>query len=198
MTLRQLIRSDLDRFTQTFALRAQPYSRTRVIFESFVFKAGFQAVVLYRLGHWLHQRGWTYPAWFLARLNIALTGADIEFNAVIGPGLFISHPVGIVIGRGTRIGTGATIFQGVTCGARSWHPAEIGKFPAIGDNCCLFAYAQIVGDVRIGDECVIAAQAVVTRDVPDGALARGVPAVVVPDKGREMLRSWEPTPAGRG
>lgn len=193
MTLRQLIRSDLERFAQTFALRGQPFSRRRVIFESFMFKAGFQAVVLYRLSHWCYLRRWTYVAWFLARLNVALTGADIEFNAVIGPGMFISHPVGIVIGRGTRIGSGVTIFQGVTCGVRSWHPSEIGRFPTIGDNCCLFAYSLILGDVRIGNECIVAAHSLVTCDVPDGGLARGIPAVVVRTEGRERLRSWSGT-----
>ena len=184
MTLRALIRADLARFTETFALRGQPFSRTKVIFESFVFKAGFQAVFLYRLSHWCHQRRWTYAGWFLGRLNTFLTGADIEFNVVIGPGMFISHPVGIVIGRGTRIGSGVTLFQGVTCGVRSWSPEEITRFPTIGDNCCLFAKASVLGDVRIGNDCVVAAHAVLTRDMPDGSLARGVPAIVVPGGAR--------------
>jgi serine O-acetyltransferase len=184
MTLRDLIRSDLARFTETFALRGQPFSRSKVMVESFVFKAGFQAVVLYRLSHWFHQRRWTYAAWSLARFNTFLTGADIEFNAVIGPGMFISHPVGIVIGRGTSIGSGVTIFHGVTCGVRSWHPDEIRRFPTIGDNCCLFAQATVLGGIRIGNDCIIGAHAVVTEDMPDGALARGVPAVVVPGAGR--------------
>ena len=190
MTLRRLVRSDLDRFAETFALRGQPFSRARVTFESFVFKAGFQAVVLYRIAHWLHGRGFGYLAWFVARLNIALTGADIEFNADIGSGMYISHPVGIVIGRGTRIGAGVTIFHGVTCGVRSWHPDEIGRFPVIGDHCYLFAKASVLGGVRIGDECVVAAHALVTQDMPDGALARGVPAVVIPDEGRNSRRAW--------
>jgi serine O-acetyltransferase len=187
--LRDLIRSDLARFAETFALRGQPYSRRKVTFESFVFKAGFQAVFLYRLSHWCHRHRWTYLAWFLARLNIAVTGADIEFNAVIGPGMFITHPVGIVIGRGTRIGRGVTIFQGVTCGVRSWHPDEIRQFPTIGDDCCLFAHATILGGVRIGNECVIGAHALVLHDVPDGALAYGTPAVIVPEQGRASLQS---------
>ena len=190
MTLRALVRSDLARFEETLALRGQRFSRTRIAFESFVFKAGFQAVLLYRLSHWLHQHRRTYLAWSVARLNIALTGAEIEFNAVIGPGLFISHPVGIVIGRGTRIGRGATIFQGVTCGVRSWHPDEITKFPDVGDHCCLFAHAAVLGGVRVGSECVIAAHAVLTRDLPDGALARGIPAEVVPGEGARMRREW--------
>ena len=193
MTLRELIRSDLARFHQTFALRGQPFSRAKVTFESLTFKAGFQAVVLYRLSHWCYRRGWVYPAWFLARLNIALTGADIEFNADIGPGMFISHPVGIVVGRGTRIGRGVTIFQGVTCGARSWHPSAIRNFPTIGDDCCLFAYATILGDVRIGNECVVAAHTIVTCDLPDGALAHGAPVIVVPEGGRSRIRCWQGT-----
>ena len=188
MTLRELVGSDLARFEETLSLRGQPFSRRKVAFESFVFKAGFQAVFLYRLSHWFHQRRWTYVAWAFTRMSIALTGAEIEFNAVIGPGLFISHPVGIVIGRGTRIGRGATLFQGVTCGARSWHPDAITKFPVIGDNCCLFAHASVLGGVRVGDDSVVAAHAVLTRDLPDGALARGIPAKVVPGEGARMLR----------
>jgi serine O-acetyltransferase len=193
MTLGDLIRSDLARFTETFALRGQPFSPSKVYIESFLFKAGFQAVFLYRLSHWCHQQQWTYLAWALARLNIALTGADIEFNSVIGPGMFISHPVGIVIGRGTRIGSHVTVFQGVTCGARSWSRDAITKFPTIGDNCWLFAKSSVLGEVRIGNDCVVAAHAVLTQDMPDGALARGVPATVVPGAGRAAAEEWSGT-----
>ncbi len=191
MTLRALIRSDLDRFTETFALRGQPFSRSKVIFESFTFKAGFQAVLLYRLAHWWYQRRWTYIAWYLCRLNTAWTGADIEFNAEIGPGMFISHPVGIVIGRGTRIGSHVTIFQGVTCGARSWRPEAIGRFPTIGDHCYLFAHASVLGPIRIGNQCVIGAHALFTDDMPDRAVARGVPAVIVDDPEHTMRSGLE-------
>src|SRR5438094_908668 len=98
MSLLALIEADLARFTQTYRLRRQPYSAAKIFFESFLFKAGFQAVFLYRLSHALYERGWIYPAWFLSRLSVAITGAEIEFNARIGPGLFIAHPVGIVVG----------------------------------------------------------------------------------------------------
>jgi serine O-acetyltransferase len=191
VTLRALIRSDLDRFTETFALRGQPFSRSKVVFESLVFKAGFQAVLLYRFAHWCHQRHWTYIAWFFSRLNIAITGAEIEFNAEIGPGMFISHPVGIVIGRGTRIGSRVTIFQGVTCGARSWRPDAIGQFPTIGDGCYLFAHATVLGPIRIGNECTIGAHALVVRDVPDRGVARGALAVIAHGSDQEMRSGLE-------
>jgi len=190
MTLRELIASDLARFTQTYELRGQPFSRRRIFWESVIFKAGFQAVLLYRVSHWLYQQGWTYLPWFLSRLSIAITGAEIEFNARIGPGMFVSHPVGIVVGRGTVIGSGVTLFQGVTFGVKSWHPDAITKFPRVGNKCYFFTGAAVLGDVTIGDNCIVGAHAVVIGDLPAGSLALGIPAKVYPDKGKEAILSW--------
>ena len=194
MTLKELIRSDLARFTQTFILRGQPFSRRRVFWESVIFKAGFQAVLLYRVSHRLYQRRWIYLPWLISRISLAITGADIEFNAEIGPGMFVAHPVGIVVGRGTVIGSDVTLFQGVTFGVRSWHADEITKFPRVGNKCYFFSGAAILGDVSIGDECIIGAHAVVTHDVPPGAMALGVPAKTYPGKGREAIQSWLAVP----
>lgn len=186
----ELIKSDFSRFRQTFILRGQKYSRYRVFFESLFFKAGFQAVLLYRISHWLFLKQRIYMAWFLSRLNLGLTGAEIEFNAQIGPRLFIAHPVGIVIGRGTVIGSGTTVFQGVSFVVRSWHPDDIKKFPNVGDNCIFFANSIIIGDITIRNNCVIAAHTVVTTDMEEGSLAIGVPAKISPGKGKEMIDLW--------
>jgi serine O-acetyltransferase len=190
MSLRDLIQSDLSRFTQTFELRDQAFSARRVFWESLLFKAGFQAVLLYRISHYLFQRGWIYPPWFLSRFSLAITGADIEFNARIGPGLFISHPVGIVVGRGTVLGSEVTLFQGVTFGVKSWHPDDIGKFPQVGNRCYFFAGAAVLGGVIVGDDCIVGAHAVLTVDCPEGAMALGIPARIFPDQGRETISSW--------
>lgn len=207
--LRALVRSDLERYWETLRLRAGSKAneeagrdapttrRKRIWIESFLFKAGFQAALLYRISHWLYRRGWIHAAWATGRLNQFLTGAEIEFNAEIGPGLFIAHPSGIVVGRYTRLGARTTLFQNVTFGARSWRPDEIGRMPTAEDDCVFFANAVIVGGIRIGSECVIAAGAVVERDAPAGALARGVPAEIVPGRGAEMLREWR-TAASNG
>lgn len=191
-SLFKLIKSDFRRFTQTFTLRGQSYSKWRVFLESVFFKAGFQAVLLYRISHWLYECNCIYPAWFFSRLNQFCTGAEIEFNARIGPGMFIAHPGGIVIGRGAEIGSGFTIFQGVSIIVKSWHPDAIGKFPKIGNDCYLFAGAAVMGDISIGNNCIVAAHAVVTRHMPDGSLAVGVPAEIIPEKGNEQIRSWFP------
>jgi serine O-acetyltransferase len=193
MTLRELIRSDLSRFHQTYALRGQPFSHRRVLWESLMFKAGFQAVLLYRLSHSLHARGWVNTAWLVSRVSQAITGAEIEFNARIGPGMLVAHAGGIVIGRGTVIGAGATIFQGVTFGARNWHPRAIREFPQVGDRCFFFTGATVLGNVAIGDDCVVGAHAVVTTDLPAGSMAVGNPAKVYADRGREAVAAWSAT-----
>lgn len=190
MSLKELIKSDLSRFTQTYVLRGQPFSARRVFWESIIFKAGFQAALLYRISHRLFQKDWVYLPWFLSRFSLAITGAEIEFNAQIGPGLMIAHPVGIVVGRGTVIGSEATLFQGVTFGVKSWHPDAIRKFPRVGNKCYFFAGAAVLGDVTIGDNCIVAAHAVLTSDLPNGSLAMGVPAKIYPDKAAEAIKSW--------
>ena len=49
----------------------------------------------------------------------------------------------------------------------------------LGDNVWLGAGAKVLDGVRIGSHVVVGADAVVTADLPDGAIAAGVPARVV-------------------
>jgi serine O-acetyltransferase len=132
----------------------------------------------------------TWAAWAIARTSLALTGADIEFGARIGPGFLITHSTGIVIGRGTVIGENATVFQGVTCGVRTWAAGAGGRSPRIGDRVVLFAKASVLGGVRVGDRAVIGAHALVTSDVPAGGLAQAGSAAAVEGWGDELLRAW--------
>jgi serine O-acetyltransferase len=188
--LGRLIRSDLDRYRETYELRGQPYRPIKVALESLLFKAGFQAVLLYRLSHWLHRRGLTYLAWATSRLNLFLTGAEIEFNAQFGPGLCIAHPSGIMIGRGTTGGSHVTLFQGVSFGVKDWHPENIRRFPEIGSHCTFFSHSAVYGGVRVGDSCIVAGHSVVVADMPEGSLAVGIPAKVIPGRGRQSLTAW--------
>jgi acetyltransferase-like isoleucine patch superfamily enzyme len=48
----------------------------------------------------------------------------------------------------------------------------------LGRDIWLGAHVTILGGVTIGDGCVIGAGAVVTKDLPAGAIAHGVPAVI--------------------
>ena len=53
---------------------------------------------------------------------------------------------------------------------------------SIGDNCWLGADVKVIDGVNIGRDAVLGAGAVVTRDVPDFAVAAGIPAEVRKDR----------------
>ena len=49
----------------------------------------------------------------------------------------------------------------------------------LGDNVWLGTGAKVLDGVRIGNDAVVGANAVVNTDLPDGAVAAGVPAKVL-------------------
>ncbi len=101
-----------------------------------------------------------------------LFGIEIGSGTEIGPGLYIAHPYGTVLMAG-RIGANATFIHAVTVGMRNeW------EFPVIGDGVFVGAGARVLGGIKLGDGCSIGANAVVIHDIPAGATAVGVPAVV--------------------
>lgn len=57
--------------------------------------------------------------------------------------------------------------------------SEIYEVPVLGDNVSVGAGANIIGPVHIGNNAVIGAGAVVISDIPENAVAVGVPAKVI-------------------
>ena len=114
----------------------------------------------------------------LSMLNFVLFGLEVAKQCEIGGGLLIAHPQGVILGA-ERIGENVTVFSGVTLGARGLGvPFRGEERPVIGSNVTIGTGAKILGRVRIGDGAIIGANAVVIHDVPAGAVAAGVPAVV--------------------
>jgi serine O-acetyltransferase len=102
-----------------------------------------------------------------------VTGADIPLNCVIGGGLMIPHPNGIVIHPDAIIGCNCLLFQQVTIGA-----TEKG-IPRLGGHIDVGAGAKIIGPVVIGDHASVGANAVVLEDIPPNAVAVGNPARIL-------------------
>ena len=109
--------------------------------------------------------------WRLRRLGRRL-GIELPLN-VIGPGLAVVHPFGVVISRKASIGENCRIHAGVNVGEHR------GRSPTIGNNVYLGPGAKIVGGVTVGDRAVVGANAVVVKDVPPGVTVGGVPARVI-------------------
>ena len=152
-----------------------PAARTAV--EVALCYPGLHALWAHRVAHRLWLAGHPLGARVLAGVVRAWTGVDIHPAAVVGPGLFIDHATGVVIGETSEIGTDVTIYQGVTLGGTA---LETGKrHPTVGDRVTIGAGAKVLGPVTVGSGSRIGANAVVVRDVPPDSVVVGVPGQVI-------------------
>src|SRR6476469_1306608 len=138
---------------------------------------GLHAIWVHRLSHRLWQRpGWRLPARLLSQVSRAVTGVEIHPGARIGRRFFIDHGMGVVIGETAEVGDDVMLYHGVTLGGRSLK--KVKRHPPVGDRVTIGAGARVLGPVLIGDDVQIGANSVVVKDVPSGAVATGIPAVL--------------------
>jgi serine O-acetyltransferase len=138
---------------------------------------GLHAIWVYRLAHRLWgQPGYRLLARLLSQFARAFTGVEIHPGATIGRRFFIDHGMGVVIGETAEVGDDVMMYHGVTLGGRSL--LAVKRHPTVGDNVTIGAGARILGAITIGDGVQIGANSVVVKDVPAGAVATGIPAVV--------------------
>ena len=88
-------------------------------FEIVLCYPGLWAVWSHRVAHVLWRWRLKLLARWISQVARALTGIEIHPGATIGPGFFIDHGTGVVIGETTEIGDRVRLYQGVTLGALS-------------------------------------------------------------------------------
>lgn len=172
-TLRRDIQSVFDR---------DPAARSTL--EILLCYPGLHAMWGHRLTHWMWERGWQVSARWISQLVRGLTGIEIHPGATIGPGLFIDHGMGIVIGETAEIGSEVTLYHGVTLGGTSWKKGK--RHPTLENGVVVGAGAKILGAITIGENSRVGANAVVVKNVPPNSVVVGVP-------GQVVIRSETPT-----
>ncbi len=134
---------------------------------------GLHAVWGYRLAHALWTRGFKLAGRWVSHLVRFFTGIEIHPGATIGPGFFIDHGMGVVIGETAEIGADVTLYHGVTLGGVSLHKGK--RHPTLEDRVVVGAGAKVLGAITIGHDTRIGANAVVVKSVPPNAVVVGVP-----------------------
>jgi serine O-acetyltransferase len=145
---------------------------------------GVHALAFHRLAHPMWRHGWTIPARFLSHVSRFVTGIEIHPAAKLGPGLFIDHGMGVVIGETAEVGENVTLLQGVTLGGTSLKREK--RHPTLGNNVVVGAGAKIIGAFKIGDGSRIGAGSVVVREVPTNSVVVGVPGRVTYRDGQRV------------
>lgn len=167
--IRRLLDSDV-----LAAFHGDPAARS--VDEVLLCYPGVQAVIHHRIAHQLYALGVPLLARLVAELAHGDTGIDIHPGATIGPGFFIDHGTGVVIGETAVIGRNVRLYQAVTLGAKSFatdadgHLAKGGaRHPIVEDDVVVYAGATILGRVTIGRGSTIGGNVWLTRSVPAGS-----------------------------
>ena len=153
-------------------LERDPAARSRL--EVVLLYAGFHAVFYHRVAHGLWRRRWRFLGRLISVISRFLTGIEIHPGAVIGPGFFIDHGFGVVIGETTKIGCNVTLYQGVTLGGTSLEPGK--RHPTLGNDVIVGAGAKVLGPITLGDCVRVGSNAVVVKDVASKTTVVGIPA----------------------
>lgn len=175
---------DLDRYLGCNKIKNNFLNRIIVI----LFCAGVQAVLSYRIRCWFAQHRLGIVEVLILKIEEIIFGSSIlrYYGVQIGPGLYMPHPFGIVIG-GATIGKNFTIAQNCTIGGRtpvgaykvepvSWYSKDritIGDWVFMGAGSC------VLGPVVIGDNVIIGANSVVIDNIPSNVMVAGAPAKII-------------------
>jgi len=138
---------------------------------------GMTAIIHHRLAHILDRLDARLVARLMAEIAHARTGIDIHPGASIGPGFFIDHGTGVVIGETAVIGNNVRIYQAVTLGARHFPTDDEGnvikgdaRHPIVEDDVVIYAGTTILGRITIGRGSTIGGNVWLTKDVPPNSV----------------------------
>ena len=138
---------------------------------------GLYAITIHRIAHALYCQGVPLIPRVMGEHAHSKTGIDIHPGATIGPGFFIDHGTGVVIGETCKIGKRVKLYQGVTLGALSFAKDASGmlvkgtkRHPDVEDNVVIYAGATILGgETVIGHDSVIGGNVWLIHSVPPGS-----------------------------
>jgi len=134
---------------------------------------GLHAVAIFRLAHELLNLGVSIIPRMMTEFAHGRTGIDLHPGASIGPGFFIDHGTGVVVGETCVIGNQVKLYQGVTLGALSFPRDAEGniirgrkRHPTLENDVVVYANATILGgDTVVGHHSVIGSSVWLTQSV---------------------------------
>ena len=155
----------------------------RNVFEILTCYSGVQAVIFYRLTHFLWRYKLCWLARFISTLARWITGIEIHPGAVIGRRFFIDHGMGVVIGETTIIGDDCMLYHGVTLGGTTWD--KVKRHPTLKNGVVIGAGAKILGPVTLGNNVRVGSNSVVVRSIDDNETVVGIPGRIVRKKAED-------------
>lgn len=152
--------------------------RKRNVLKSWLSGHTFFVVLNFRIANWLYRHHIKLLPEMIKFRTMKRYCCEISPYATIGPGFFIPHSLGIVIGHEVVAGKNLEIFQNVTIGSN--RKERNGRMmPIIGDNVSIGSGAVVVGAINIGNNVRIGANSYVDKDIPNNVVVEGCPAKII-------------------
>jgi serine acetyltransferase len=138
----------------------------------------------------LHPIRWIQVIFFSTEIH-GFRGSDA---VVLGPAVAFPHPWNIIIGRGTKIGSGVTIYNNTNIGANRHLPqgASVTGACRLGDRSVVYAYSAVQGPFDVGQDAVVGIHVVLDGHVPPGALRTHRKLRLEGEWPGEERRHWRP------
>ena len=155
----------------------------RNVFEVLTCYSGVQAVLFYRLTHFLWRSRLYWLARFISTFARWVTGIEIHPGAVIGRRFFIDHGMGVVIGETAIIGDDCMLYHGVTLGGTTWD--KVKRHPTLKNGVVIGAGAKILGPIILGENVRVGSNSVVVRSIDDNETVVGIPGRIVRKKAED-------------
>ena len=155
----------------------------RNVFEILTCYSGVQAVIFYRLTHFLWRYKLLWIARFISTLARWITGIEIHPGAIIGRRFFIDHGMGVVIGETAIIGDDCMLYHGVTLGGTTWD--KVKRHPTLKNGVVIGAGAKILGPITLGNNVRVGSNSVVVRSIDDNETVVGIPGRIVKKKAED-------------
>ena len=175
----ETIRADINRKIRAYGVRPQDqtFFRKRI---TPLLELGTLAVVVFRFGRWAYSlklpvlRQLMIAIYLVVnQLCLMMSGAHLQVESDIGPGLIVHNAVGVLI-LVKRMGHSCTLTQDVSIGTIRGE-----QRPTIGNNVFFGAGSKVFGPVTIGDNVVVCPNSFVAGDVPSNCTVMGVPARII-------------------
>jgi serine O-acetyltransferase len=158
----------------------------------FLLYPGFIALFNHRFIHVLYNLRIPFIPRLFSEINRFITGVEIHPGATIGPGCFIDHGTGIVIGETARIGKNCVLFHGVTLGGTGKHVGK--RHPTVGDNVFIGTGAILLGPITVGENTYIGANTFLYMvDIPANCTVVGTPGLIVRKDNQRVRIKPQPT-----
>jgi serine O-acetyltransferase len=151
---------------------------------------GFHAILIHRVTHLIYRTGIPLLPRILSMVSRFLTGIEIHQAARIGPGFFIDHGMGVVIGETAIVGENCMLFHQVTLGGTGHGGGK--RHPTLEDGVVIGAGAKVLGNITIGSNSYIGGNSVVLRDIPPNSTVVGIPGRVVRRDGERIKPAEHP------